>query len=425
MNSKFDSTGQTLADNLNTLQSGRVDTLNDMADLHIMARSLIEHEVLRSERKLGKQHPRTRQLQALVMANMAMIDSLQIEREIAQIKVPDIPEQDAWVQGRVRDENARGFGDLTICLVDKEGVPSSELDPMTTDASGHYAVIINKELVSAIAENQHPPLFLGVFSPRNRLVFQSKRPLPIEPGARITEDVTLDRKTLSDRSGPKKPRPGPAPETIAVPDLINLTENDALEKIKSTGLELGDRTEQVVADQVGRVLEQAPVAGTKVKPQSPVHIVVGIAGQVTVPELTGQTLTEAINILQRTNLAVGNVTDRPDDRHDIVLDQKPKKGKEVTAGTAIALVVGRQQDSSEFRAKVVALFTRDERFQDLGISATTLSNRLEAHSINNTEQLKALLEKEDREVRDMMNLLNLQNARTFKAILNKVLPQLD
>ena len=125
MKNKFDSVGQTFVNNLDTLQSGRVNALEDATDLQVMARSLIEHEALRIERKLGKQHPRTLQLNARITANLAMIESLQVEQEIAQIKAPDVAEQDAWVQGRVRDENARGFAGLTVCLIDqvKPSVP--------------------------------------------------------------------------------------------------------------------------------------------------------------------------------------------------------------------------------------------------------------------------------------------------------------
>lgn len=73
----------------------------------------------------------------------------------------------------MKDENARGFAGLTVCLIDKEGTPSSNLNAVITDVSGRYAILINEDLASAIAENQHPPLFLGAFTPRNRLAYKN------------------------------------------------------------------------------------------------------------------------------------------------------------------------------------------------------------------------------------------------------------
>ena len=484
MKIRFDPVGQMFRNNLNTLQSARVDALQDTTDVQVLACSLIEHEALRIERKLGKQHPRALDLRARAASNMALIESLQVEREIIQIKTPEVAEQDALVQGRVMDENARGFDGLTICLIDKEDRPASNLKPGTTGVSGHYAIALDQDLASAIAEKQCPSLFLGIFSPRNRLLYKTKRSLSIKPGVRITEDVTLDRKSLSVLSGPIKPRPKPEPNMVAVPDLINLTEADALEKIKSAGLKLGDCNTQIAVDQVGRVLEQNPDAGTKVEPESAVDILVGVAREVAVPELIGRPLREATKILQRSNLTVGQVTGRSDNRHEIVLEQKPKKGEEVTAGTAIDLVIGTAErvkvpnvvglglnkakndikrrklspgSVSQRTARkagivleqnpladteveketavnlivgkkgplskddIIELMQKDAAFPNIGVSAQKLHDWFDVHAIDSMDKLAKLMDKPDQEVCDDFRLKNLKAAEVFKGILGRLL----
>ncbi|MCZ6515756.1 MAG: PASTA domain-containing protein [Acidobacteria bacterium] len=63
---------------------------------------------------------------------------------------------------------------------------------------------------------------------------------------------------------------------------------------------------------------------------------------VTVPSVVGQPQSDAEKTLKRSELDVGEITLRSDDRVGIVLEQSPKAGKVVDLGTAVDLVVGRK-----------------------------------------------------------------------------------
>jgi len=101
---------------------------------------------------------------------------------------------------------------------------------------------------------------------------------------------------------------------IEVADLSGLDADDALDLLSESDL-VGEVTDTVYKDGVEKlaVINQNPVAGTKVKPGRKVYLVININSvpMVKVPDLANKTsLSQARNILIRKHLKIGKITER-------------------------------------------------------------------------------------------------------------------
>jgi len=133
------------------------------------------------------------------------------------------------------------------------------------------------------------------------------------------------------------------PEQISVPDVVGLTREAAETRITREGLDV--RVEMEVSDETeNEVIAQSPDAGGSLERDEDVTITVATEPeQVTVPDVTGLTRSEALRMLRSAGLE-GSVTQRATDTLDedgVVIEQSPGNGAEVDEGTAVTLIVGR------------------------------------------------------------------------------------
>ncbi|MCZ6711532.1 MAG: PASTA domain-containing protein [Gammaproteobacteria bacterium] len=315
---------------LGQLKAERITALGEAAQVQVMMQSLLQHEALRIENKLGKQHPRSRQLKARVQSNLQLVNALELERELTRIEVPEVADDAALVHGRVVDEDERGIEKLVVCLVNDAGAPIRDTGEPTTDASGYHAFTLDPKLVDRLIEEHEAGVFLAVFTPRRRLVHQEPKPLALARGARLLVVVSLNRADLT----------ALPPATVIVPNVVGMAESDALVALERAGLKLGTRSTQVEPKQVGVVLKQTPASGTKVVPGSSVSLAIGVAEQtVKVPNLIRLTLVAAKVKLKAASLKVGTVSGREPTDESIVRKQSPKHDTEVPVGTPVDLSV--------------------------------------------------------------------------------------
>jgi hypothetical protein len=234
--------------------------------------SLLQHEAERIERKLGGQDTRTKNLKAGLQTNTRIANALKLEGELSRIDVPEIAEKGALIHGRIVDEDDLGIDRLTVYLVDRSGALTRDTPEPTTDASGYFAIPLEPETVDRLIK-QHPDgIFLAVVTPRRRTVYQQRKPLALAQGSRLlAEDVRLKRADLISV-------PSPPSTTLAVPNLVGITEKEALATLQKVGLQVGKRETKEAPDQVGRVLTQSPAPGVKLAPGSSVSLVIGTAG---------------------------------------------------------------------------------------------------------------------------------------------------
>ncbi len=132
------------------------------------------------------------------------------------------------------------------------------------------------------------------------------------------------------------------PGTIAVPDVVGLTQAAAEAAITGAGLTVGT-VAQATSDTVpaGNVISQDPVGGTLVSAGIPVNLVVSLGPAVTVPNVTGQPEATAATIIVNAGLVVGNVVQQNSPTVPVgnVISQSPVGGTEVDPGSRVDLVV--------------------------------------------------------------------------------------
>jgi serine/threonine-protein kinase len=134
-----------------------------------------------------------------------------------------------------------------------------------------------------------------------------------------------------------------AGDLVAVPELVGLPEEEALDLLEAEGLELGERkirrTDEVPP---GEVVEQNPLPLRQVPTGSRVDIWVSAPPRLfVVPSVVGGTLEDAEGELATANLVLGDVTEQndPDIPEGRIISQDPPAGEEVPRETPVNVVV--------------------------------------------------------------------------------------
>jgi len=154
--------------------------------------------------------------------------------------------------------------------------------------------------------------------------------MKVDPGTRINLDIS---------QGP------PAVQTVVVPQLKGLLWNrqQIFDLLKETGLLLGTITPVVNNQAIGRIVNQDPVAQTRVPPSTSINLTYGIQATpdlVIVGRYTGLNREIAIQRLQNDRLIPGNVSEElSEEPAGVVINQFPKERMEVNSGTRINLVI--------------------------------------------------------------------------------------
>jgi serine/threonine-protein kinase len=131
---------------------------------------------------------------------------------------------------------------------------------------------------------------------------------------------------------------------VTVPNVLNYTESDATQALQSAGFDVA--TDHATSSKVpqGNVISQTPAANKQVDKGTTVTIVISDGPPpVTVPDVTGQTDTDATNALQDQGFNVQTqtvpVTDPTQD--GIVQSTNPPAGKKVPNGSTVTITVGK------------------------------------------------------------------------------------
>lgn len=133
-------------------------------------------------------------------------------------------------------------------------------------------------------------------------------------------------------------------KTVKVPDVVNMTQEEAESALEDVGLKfrLGTPVESEDIES-GKVVSTNPAAGKEVKEGYEVVLILSKGAddaKVSVPTVTGMSQSEAEKILKQFDLTVGSVTTQENEAEKgTVVSQDPASGTEVASGTAINLVI--------------------------------------------------------------------------------------
>jgi serine/threonine-protein kinase len=128
---------------------------------------------------------------------------------------------------------------------------------------------------------------------------------------------------------------------VPVPSVIGLTQERAIEEIEDATLNAEVKFRETDAERPGRVVDQNPVSGTQLAPDSTVTIFVAKEPPlIPVPTFTGLTL-EAAQALADENDLILVSTDEVDDTVPVgtIISQDPLAGEEVAEGSEVQIVV--------------------------------------------------------------------------------------
>jgi beta-lactam-binding protein with PASTA domain/tRNA A-37 threonylcarbamoyl transferase component Bud32 len=139
----------------------------------------------------------------------------------------------------------------------------------------------------------------------------------------------------------------PTVKQVTVPDVSGQPPETARAALQAQNLLTTIKPITSTVDQKGRVVSTDPAANAQVAERSTVTLQVGNGpDQAAVPPLTGKTIADAGPLLTERGLVLGAQTEQSTaDPAQVgkILSSSPAAGENVAAGTAVAVVVGKQQ----------------------------------------------------------------------------------
>jgi hypothetical protein len=201
---------ENLHETLIKFRDGRIEALNNLKEIQVASRLLLQREAVRLEKKFGKEHPRTQRLKDRLKQNLEVINDLEVEKEIARIKIPEVSQDEALIHGRVVDANYRGIGGLMVCIIDSRERKLIVLGKSTTDDSGYYSLIIGPDKIEKIAKITEEEVYLAICTSKGKIIHRQFEPIKITQGDRKLVEVVLNRDDISTiRETEKKPSEKP------------------------------------------------------------------------------------------------------------------------------------------------------------------------------------------------------------------------
>ncbi|MFL6239011.1 MAG: Stk1 family PASTA domain-containing Ser/Thr kinase [Actinomycetes bacterium] len=132
-------------------------------------------------------------------------------------------------------------------------------------------------------------------------------------------------------------------QQVQVPNVVDLSRNDATKALKDAKLAVGSITEQDSTQKSGTVLSQTPAAGATVDAGGKVDLVIA-SGKTALPDVVGLDVNAATDQLHQAGFSVSTKSQPTNDPTQIgkVLTQSPAGGNGATAssGTTVTLTVG-------------------------------------------------------------------------------------
>jgi serine/threonine-protein kinase len=145
---------------------------------------------------------------------------------------------------------------------------------------------------------------------------------------------------LLEVAGP--PTPQPAPSTIEVPRLVDLTSSEARSTLRELGLRSTQRPVESTRPK-GSVIAQSPRAGARLRKGQAVTLAISTGpALVSVPDVVGLDEQSARNQLEAAGFEVEVVEQATDvvERDGVVLDQDPAGGASRPKGSIVTITIG-------------------------------------------------------------------------------------
>lgn len=219
----------------NEIEGGHVNDLKNLKGLQMITQSLFQHEERRLKRKLGESHPRVRQIKEREKFNLNLINDLDVELEIANIKVSGARETDILIHGRVITGNHRGIKGLSVHLSDEKGKLLTLLGRSVTNHSGYYSLVIDADTSKKASGLLEKGVYLTVVTKEDKIVYRSPDPLKPVEGEKKFEEIVVPEDLRRPWGKPVKPHKKEEKKKKEEKDTDGETESVKLEDINGIG----------------------------------------------------------------------------------------------------------------------------------------------------------------------------------------------
>ncbi len=172
-----------------TLQQQRSTLLSMAADIQLAARLLALEEARRLAQQDGAADARIAQYIDSAGTALRRIAALEVETQIAEIRVPPVTKTETLLQGRISDEASSAVAHVQVTLIDASGAPLSMLEPVETDDSGYFAVILTPAQVAAIGATRQ--LAIQVANGNGKLLPANATQFVLSAGRVAVADIHL------------------------------------------------------------------------------------------------------------------------------------------------------------------------------------------------------------------------------------------
>ena len=241
-------------------------------------------------------------------------------------------ENDAYAEGEIYEQ------DVTAGTM----IPSGTIINVTI-SNGTVKITIPEDL-----EKLSPEVVLSTLKSKGFTNVSST--FSYENSEEITEGLVIRTNPASGTAVPADEKitiivsAGKETVTINVPDVTNMTEDDARDLIKSKGFYVGTVTEEA-SDEIsaGKVIRQTPSGGSPAEEGTTIDLVISTGNdKTTVPNLLGLSKNRAIDKLEAAGLELGEIDYEycENEDKDYVIGQSKESGAEVKKGTCIDIVIG-------------------------------------------------------------------------------------
>ena len=421
----------------------RLASYGQAAPLVQMRERQMEREVARTAARKGADDPETVTRKAALARASERFGQFRTELGRAQVQPPDVKGENAggiWgrvVRGHepVVDANvvaAAGGKRAAFTCTDSKGGFKLEV-PAGQDIT---LSVVLKDGSEALRDRD------GITLKPGQVVFREIDLAGVAPPCKEPPGDQTPPKDQTPSTPPKDQPPAPEPprdqppvppkdDSFPMVKLVGQLEPDAQKLIKAQGLLLADRSTRVNVEQAGRVVEQKPPAGAKVRPGDTVAIVVATDDKVDVPSVLGMTPKDAEVVLLKAELKPGKITETQvaAEKAGGVLNQTPVAGDRASRKSEVAMEVGvakRQVVAPEFDPKLARVVDlAGTRLRDGATDATIdLTAALQNLKIKTTNDLDKLTAMERTDVRDKLGIRTLAETDRTIAALKKARKEL-
>lgn len=177
-----------------TLQDQRGELLGLVRDAQLATRLLVVEEARRLRTQVGPDDARVTRYAQASEHILQRVAALEVEVQIAKIRVPPVTKAETLQQGRITDESLKAAAHVQVTLIDEAGKPMAGVAPVQTDASGYYAFVLQPAQVQAIGANRQLTLQLGQDS--GKLVPARAKPFSLASGQVTAHETRLQASEL-------------------------------------------------------------------------------------------------------------------------------------------------------------------------------------------------------------------------------------